>query len=465
MQKQEISLRVKMSYGAGAFGKDLVYGLVATFIMFYFTDIVGIAPLFLGGLFFVARLWDAINDPIMGMIVDNTRTRWGKFRPWILSGTLINSIVLLLLFYNPSFSSLVKYIYISIVYLLWGMTYTIMDIPYWSMIPALSSNQSEREKLAVIPRVFASLGFFTVASAGLIFVEKAGKTNIFGFLNHLSIQEKGFFLLSASISIIFIGTILITFFNVKEEAVSKNNTSLKDLFRVLFRNDQALVVMVTMIIFNSVTYITTGLGLYFFKYNMSNELLFSHFTIVAGISQVLAMVLFPVFTKRISRRKIFQLSVLLPILGYVLLFLSSLFGKQSISILLGCGVILFFGLGLSQVLSTVLLADSVDYGEWKLRQRNEGVIFSMQPFVVKFASATSALVIGAGLTIFKFKANEIQSEFTLNGIRMMMFLLPILGLVLSLYIYNKYYKIDKKFYNTIIDEIGKREESPVYDSL
>ena len=156
----KVTAKEKYSYGIGAFGKDMVYAVVATYLMIFFTDEVGISSAFVGGLFFFSRFWDAINDPIMGLIVDNTKTKCGKFRPWILIGTLVNAVVLVFLFLNPSnfLEGKMVYVYCSIAYILWGMTYTIMDIPYWSMIPSFSSNPDERDKIAVIPRIFATLG-------------------------------------------------------------------------------------------------------------------------------------------------------------------------------------------------------------------------------------------------------------------------------------------------------------------
>lgn len=123
----------KLCFGVGALGKDLCYAMISTYLMIYFTDTVGLAPLFVGNLFLVARVWDAVNDPMMGFVVDNTRSRWGKFRPWILIGTLLNAGILVLLFMGPELSGVAQYAYYSVMYILWGMTYTVMDIPYWSM--------------------------------------------------------------------------------------------------------------------------------------------------------------------------------------------------------------------------------------------------------------------------------------------------------------------------------------------
>lgn len=142
----KIPNRVKYCFAFGALGKDLIYGMIATFSMIYFTDIIKVAPAFIGSMFFVAKLWDAFNDLFMGMIVDNTRSRWGKFVPWLVIGTLINAFVFITVFTDFHLSGVSLCVFASVVYVLWGMTYTIMDIPYWSIIPNLTSDPEEREK-------------------------------------------------------------------------------------------------------------------------------------------------------------------------------------------------------------------------------------------------------------------------------------------------------------------------------
>lgn len=156
----------KFSFGFGAIGKDAIFNIVSVFLMFYITDIVGLSPAFVGVMLFVARIWDAINDPIMGMIVDNTRNNFGKFKTWLTIGTLVNAVITVLLFTNFDLPQSAMYVYISVLYISWGMSYTMMDIPYWSWLPNLTHNPREREEVSVIPRFFASLAAFTVGTFG-----------------------------------------------------------------------------------------------------------------------------------------------------------------------------------------------------------------------------------------------------------------------------------------------------------
>ena len=153
----KISAKERYSFAFGALGKDLVYGITATFAMIYFTDVLGVSASFIGLVFFVARFWDAINDLMCGVIVDNTKNKFGKFRTWLVIGTISNAVVLALMFTDFGFKGTALYTYVAVSYVLWGMTYTLMDIPYWAMIPNFSKDKKEREKISVLPRIFASV--------------------------------------------------------------------------------------------------------------------------------------------------------------------------------------------------------------------------------------------------------------------------------------------------------------------
>ena len=170
-----LSGREKFAYALGAVGKDMVYMLSASYVLYYFQDILGVNAVAMGVILLVARIFDAFNDPIMGIVVAKTHTRWGRFRPWLLIGTVTNAAVLFIMFAAPpSLDGKGLVAYAAITYILWGVTYTMMDIPYWSMIPAFTKSGREREGLTTLARSAAGVGSALVTILTMIFVHAIG---------------------------------------------------------------------------------------------------------------------------------------------------------------------------------------------------------------------------------------------------------------------------------------------------
>ena len=451
---QKLTSREKYSYGIGAYGKDLACGIVYTFIMIYFTDVVGINPAFVGTLFLVARLWDAINDPIMGMIVDNTRSRFGKFRPWIFIGTILNSVVLFLLFRKPDLEGTSLYLYYSVMYILWGMTYTIMDIPYWSMIPTLATTKEDREKISVVPRIFASLGGLTVTTFGIALVNKLGNGN----------QIKGFEYFALGIIIIFIISTIVTCINVKEKTqvqVNNEKVNIKQAFNILKQNDQLLVFIGIVLAYNLAMQLAGGAAIYYFKYVAGKESLFSVYSFFK-VAEIGGLMLFPVVTRKIGRQQVFRVATILPMFGLITLFISGLIAPQSILFISVSAVLLNLGSGFLLGSTTVMLADIVDYGEYKLGSRNESIIFSAQTLLVKLASALSGWLIGVGLSLIGYVAGAaVQSNITIIGIRVIMTIIPSIVALVMYVIYKSKYKINGSFHDEILQVIGSRKKVKV----
>ena len=437
---QKLTSREKYSYGIGAYGKDLACGIVYTFLMIYFTDVVGINPAFVGTLFLMARLWDAINDPIMGMIVDNTRSRFGKFRPWIFIGTILNSVVLFLLFRKPDLEGTSLYLYYSVMYILWGMTYTIMDIPYWSMIPTLATTKEDREKISVVPRIFASLGGLTVTTFGIALVNKLGNGN----------QIKGFEYFALGIVIIFIISTIVTCINVKEKTqvqVNNEKVNIKQAFNILKQNDQLLVFIGIVLAYNLAMQLAGGAAIYYFKYVAGKESLFSLYSFFK-VAEIGGLMLFPVVTRKIGRQQVFRMATILPMFGLITLFISGLIAPQSILFISVSAVLLNLGSGFLLGSTTVMLADIVDYGEYKLGSRNESIIFSAQTLLVKLASALSGWLIGVGLSLIGYVAGAaVQSNITIIGIRVIMTIIPSIVALVMYVIYKSKYKINGSFHD------------------
>ena len=442
--------QMKIGYGVGAIGKDMVYALVAGFLMYYYNTVLGISATFIGVLFMAARTFDAFNDPLMGVVVGKTNTKMGRFRPWILLGTIINAVVLYFMFAIPEGVEGNRLLILaSVMYILWGVTYTIMDIPYWSMLPAITAPGKERETLSVIARSCAGLGYAIPTALAMTLVAVLGGGD----------EMKGFRLLGLLVAVFFVVAISITVATVKEKNQSEIQTpTIKEMFQALIQNDQALAVVLAIVIFNASLYLTQNLALYFFKYDIGNAELFGIFGTVGGVAQILAMTSLPLLRKRFTTNTIFIGAIFTAIVGYVFLFILGSLNITNIVLLAIAAAVIFVGFGLATVLTTIFLADTVDYGEWKSGQRNESVIFSLQTFVVKLASAISVFIAGVGLDLIKLDVEAAtQTASTLLGMRVIMTMIPILGLVCAIVLFKKKYKLTEEKLSVIIQEIEQKK--------
>lgn len=445
----KLTKKTKFSFGIGAIGKDMVYMIVSAFLLYYYNTVLGISATFIGVVFMAARIFDAFNDPIMGIIVEKTNTKMGKFRPWILTGTILNAFVLYAMFNVPeSLHGKGLLIYASLAYVLWGVTYTIMDIPYWSMIPAITDNAKDREDVSVIARMFAGFGSAIPTVLTTIIVPILGKGN----------ERAGYGRFALLIAIIFVIAIIITVLNVKETAkVSNKTNSVKDMVSALVRNDQALIVVVAIIVFNASLYLTQQLALYFFKFDIGHENYYSIFAAVGGAIQLIAMSTFTVLRKKFSRIQIFTGAVASSFFGYMCMFLLSCIGITHIVALLIAAAFIFFGFGLVTVLTTIFLSDTVDYGEYKNGRRDESVVFSLQTFVVKLASAISGLIAGVGIDIIGFdKDATVQSTATLFGLRCIMLIIPLAGILVTMLYFRAKYKLTEQRVGEIKEQLKEQ---------
>ena len=456
--KQKLSLRSKISYGLGAVGKDMVYMLSASYVLYYFQDLLGVNAIAMGVILMVARVFDAFNDPIMGVVVAKTRTRWGKFRPWLLIGTLTNAVVLFLMFSCPpklNAGGLVAYA--AVFYILWGVTYTMMDIPYWSMIPAFTEGGKEREGLTTLARTCAGVGSAIITIVTMMLVPALGNLFAGADAGAKAIEIVGFKWFSLIVAVLFVFFTILTCINVKEKSTADMQTvSVKQMFRALVQNDQAMTVTVTIVLINCAIYITSNLVIYFFKYDFGTTgwndayVLFNMF---GGAIQVLSMMLFyPLLRKRFSSLQIFYICLAMAVAGYAVLLVLAFTNMSSVFLLFIPAFFIFAANGMLTVITTVFLANTVDYGELKNRRRDESVIFSMQTFVVKLASGIAALVASICLSINHLQSGTEVSEadklvdWSLNvsagakaGLRMTMTIIPVIGLVVAFFWFRRRY--------------------------
>ena len=240
---------------------------------------------------------------------------------------------------------------------------------------------------------------------------------------------------------------------------SGEKTTPKRMIEVLVKNDQVLVVLGIALFFNMAYQLSNSFALYYFEYVCGvKEALYATYTGVAGIAQMAALAVFPSLSKKINKGIVFVVSCLLPVVGFAALLLVGYIAPTNILLVGVCSAIVNIGIGFMLVLVTVILAEAVDYGEFKLGTRNESIVFSTQTFVVKFAGAFSGFIAAASLNPIGFVPNEVQSAGTILGMRAIMIFLPAVLSILCLVVYKKGYRMNDKFYHHIL-AVLRGEES------
>ena len=452
----------KISYGLGAVGKDMVYMLSASYILYYYQGILGVRAVAMGVILMAARVFDAFNDPIMGVIVAKTRTRWGKFRPWLMIGTVLNAIVLCLMFSAPPSldgSGLVAYA--AVTYIVWGVTYTMMDIPYWSMIPAFTEGGKEREGLTTLARSCAGVGSALITIITMKCVVRLGQHD----------YRVGFQRFALIIAILFVVFITITCICIKEKStVDVEAPSVGQMFRALIQNDQTMIVVIAIVLINCSLYITSNLLIYFFQYDIGGQKWVDDYTLFntfGGGIQILSMMIFyPVLRRFINSLQVFYVSFVMAITGYAVLFVLMCLGLTKIFMLFIPAFFVFAAFGMLTVLTTVFLANTVDYGELKNNRRDESVIFSMQTFVVKLASGAAVLIASICLSVFDLSKDtsgtavaETVANSSVIGLRMTMTIVPIIGLLAAVFLFHKKYILTDQKVEEIAAEVKARREA------
>ena len=458
----KLTLGQKAAYGIGAVGKDMVYALSASYVMYYYQDILHLPATFVGLILMIARVFDALNDPFMGVLVAKTNTRFGRFRPWLFSGTVLNAFVLYALFAAPQLGEAQMMVYFSAVYILWGVTYTMMDIPYWSMIPAVTDTPKDRENLSVVGRTCAGVGSALIAMGTMLLVGMLGGNS----------EREGFRWVALIVAALFVITEIICCLFMKERKIASMETvSVKEMFRALFKNDQALVVVSTIVLINMALYLTSNFVIYFFKYDFGGAGWkgdYTLFSTVGGACQILGMmVLYPVLRgRKIANEKIFRIACIMAVVGYAVLLALCLMGyTHNLIVLCLPGSLAFMANGILSVLTTVFLSGSVDYGELHTGRREESVIFSMQTFVVKAASGLAVFLTGLGIDLIGLVGDtedtgEIiqQSAQTLTGLRLLMTVLPMIGLLLALVFFIRKFRLTDSYALEIHDKLHKGKD-------
>ena len=455
----------KYCFGLGTVGRDALYSLVSMYLLVHLTDVVKFSDKGLGVIGVMLTLFgtfDAIIDPFVGAIVDNTKTRWGKFKPWILIGMIGTGVLTVLMFHNFEMDETSHIILLAVTYLLFSIFFSLNDISYWSLMPAISKDQSVREGVGAFARICANVGMFAMV---LIYL------NVPSFFPNKNARD-AYFIFAIIIAAIMWVFQSITLFGVKEDRThleETERTTIKDLFRALFKNDQLLVTAISMALFMIGYCTTTGFGTYYFKYAYKDEGMYMVFAAVLAVAQLTALSIFPLFRKKFTRKQLYTGSMIAVAISYVIFFLS--FEWMPLIVIAGLG--LFFAQAFIQLLMLLFLADAVEYGEWKLGKRNEAASFAVQPFINQFGGAVSKGIVSFTLIISGINAiaNSLTGDPIIDEeiimatpdsslwiMKLSMMILPLICILIGFFLYQKKFKIDEEMYAQICKDLEERNK-------
>ena len=458
----------KYCFGLGTVGRDALYSLVSMYLLVHLTEVVRFSDenLKLVGIILTCfGVFDAIIDPFVGAIVDNTKTRWGKFKPWILIGMIGTGILTVLMFHNFKMDELSHIILLAVTYLLFSIFFSLNDIAYWSLMPAISKDQKVREGVGAFARICANVGMFAMV---LIYL------NVPDLFKGLGLNDRdSYFVFAIIIAIIMWIFQSITLIGVKEDRTyleKTERTTIKDLFKALIGNDQLMVTAVSMVLFMIGYCTTTGFGTYYFKYAYKDEGMYMIFAAVLAVAQLTALSIFPLFRKKFTRKQLYTGSMIAVAVSYIIFFLS--FEWMPLIVIAGLG--LFFAQAFIQLLMLLFLADAVEYGEWKLGKRNEAASFAVQPFINQFGGAISKGVVSFTLIISGInaisQATEGKTEAEIIEIinatpdsaiwimKLSMMILPLICILVGFVLYQKKFKIDEELYAVICRDLEEKNK-------
>jgi lactose/raffinose/galactose permease len=429
------------------------YNLVGIYLLVFHTEVLNLSDStmwLISSMLMILRVLTALVNPVLGMMIENTDTAWGKFKPSILIGVLVSSFFLVLMFSDLGMGQLVYLFFFTVIYILWDVFYSANDIAYWSMLPTLSIDQKEREKIGAFARICANAGVFAIVVIVLPMTGALGEI--------LGSVKKAWFSLALLVALLTIGFQLFTLLGVKEKHTfhkAKEKTSLKEMACYISRNDQLLFTAIMLALF-MIGYLTTlSYSAYFFKYAFRNENMYPLFAVVLGISQFSALLVFPLVSKVFSRKQLYFSMTLMVIFGYAVFFLSPM---NIVMVGIAC-VFIFVGQTFIQLLMLMFLTDTIEYGQWVTGKRNESITFSILPLVNKICGAITSWIVSSTLIISGINSADSATDITSRGILIMkltMLILPLVFTLASFFVYSRKYRIDGDFYRDILADLRKR---------
>lgn len=463
-QKDPHVVRSRLAYSLGAFGHDAFFALLSTYFMMYVTGhlfttsdkafdnrMVG----YVGAIIMILRIVELLIDPLIGNAIDRTNTKWGKFKPWVVGGGIISAVLLAALFtplggLNTS-NPILYLVVFAIIYIIMDVFYSFNDVGFWSMVPAMSFDSHERDKIATFARVGSTIGGqiigFVIMPMVLFFsINQNGGTG----------DDRGWFIFAAIVAVISaITAVGVGMFTHEQKSLLRENkeeTKLKDILHILIKNDQLLAIAMSYLFFTTGQTLLNSFELYYFTYILGDAKAFSILGGLNTIVGVISVFAFPLFSGKIGRHKLFYGAASIEVLGALIFAFA---GKSLALVLLGAELF-FIPQPIIFLVVLMTITDSVEYGQLKLGHRDESLTLSIRPLLDKFGGAVANGVVVMATVAAGMTGGATAATVTAHGVsvfKIYMFLIPIALIIIGIIIFILKVKLDEKSHAKIVAKL------------
>ncbi len=445
MNSETLTNRVRAGYGIGDYAICLYWSGIGLYLLYFYTDVVGISPILAGWIYALGIGWDAITDPFMGYLAERTKTKMGSYRPFIYYGSIPLALSFVLLFWVPPFEGTVLFLFLILVNLIHRSCFTIVSVPYSSLTARITNDSNERTKLTTARMISASFGTLSMSALAFPLIAYFGGAD----------EAFGFLWLAIISGLIAIALLSVTVYSVREkvdEIVTSNLPNFVSITKTVATNYPFWIVFGCILILGSTGVMFNKNLIYFVKYGLE---LHEYQGLILGVSSGTSFLSLPFWAYlalKIGKRETWLISMTIAFIGLLLFFYYPIASLNELLILLA---LIGVGNGAGGVLFWSMLPDTVEYGEWKSGIRTESSLYGFMTFAQKSSIAVAALILGFLLSGIGFEPNQIQSEETISGMKFMMSWIPICGIIISL-VLMYFYPISTKFHGELLQRIKER---------
>ncbi|MFV0549517.1 MAG: MFS transporter [Limnobaculum xujianqingii] len=438
-----LGVKEKIAYGFGDLASNLSFGFVSLFLLYFYTDIYGITAAQASLIFVVARVIDAGFNILIGYLVDKTNTRFGKLRPYLLFGSIPLGFLTVLCF--TAVESDMKFYYALITYTVYCMAYTAVNTPYSAMTNMMTQHEGSRASLSVYRFVFAMVGYLIVS------------TNAEYLISLFTVPREGYIFAVSCFALLATFFFLACFGMTKERVVIEKDVTLptlREMGRAIYCNTPLLnLSMFTVVVYIAYT-LWMAIAIYFIKYILRDESFTASFFAIQTVAYIVGTILCEKLVALMGKK---QLTLAAMLFGAIALIIQYFFVQGSLALTMACIFVYSMGMGIAFVTMWSMVADTVEFAEWKIETRAEGAIYGFFNFVTKIAMAIGGGLAGLLLDYSDYSAANI-TESALNGINIMMTLVPAAMFVLG-FMFILFYRLDEKTYVNIVKQIELRKQN------